>query len=859
MNKGFFQKKIALLLIIFLILALIPSTSFGAGITWNYLNVGLDGAETQTLAIAPNGTNLMTGIQYGAGIFRSTDSASSWQRANTGLTQFNVLIVTYLDNTTAYIGVENQGVYKTLNNGDNWIDASTGLPTSGDPTSLKASPDYSSDNTLFLATQSGVYRSTTAVESWSEAGTALSGENIYDLVISPDYTVDGAVFAAARPGTVFDGGVWKWTNASGDWVKIYDGSLTDVYIEHLAISPNFASDQTLFAGSGSGLYKSTNGGVGWTKLISESVNALALSPNYQTDGTILFSSTYSGPIYKVYKSTDWGATWDDAFNGLPNITIMDLAFDPAYSPSNLVIYAATDGEGIFRTIDGAASWVPATAGIIPQIKDLVHSPDYNNDQTLFVGSWGGGVHKSNNGGASWMKSGLSNLWVEALAISPNYGSDQTLFAGADSGVYKTVNGGLSWVNKSTGITNRPNPALAISPDYAVDQTVFAGSRGGYGDGVFKTTNGGDTWVQEKTGFITNPLEDHASIWSLAISPGYTNDQTIFAGLYYGDGVFKSTNGGLNWTQVLDAVSALTLGISPDYGNDGTIFAGTLGSGVYRSQNFGSSWTQVLNKTNAEFIHQIVLSPNFDTDGIVYAAAGGNWLFNRPGEGGIWRSIDGGDSWVRIYEGLSDPSSEAVLIDPTDISHAFVGTYQMGILENEPTFSDINISHWAFWYVELLANTGVTGGYPDGTYGPENRVTRAEMAVFLLNALGISPGPLPVDSSFSDIEGHWAETFIEELKDQGITGGYPDGTYRPDNRVTRAEMAVFLLNALGITPGPLPVDSSFSDIEGHWAEIFIEELADQGITGGYPDGTYRPENRVTRAEMAVFLVKGFDLP
>ena len=175
------------------------------------------------------------------------------------------------------------------------------------------------------------------------------------------------------------------------------------------------------------------------------------------------------------------------------------------------------------------------------------------------------------------------------------------------------------------------------------------------------------------------------------------------------------------------------------------------------------------------------------------------------------------------------------------------------------FSDVPSSHWASDYIEAIANAGLTSGYPDGTYRPENRVTRAEMAVFLLNALGISPGPLPVEPSFSDISGHWAETFIEELFDQGITGGYPDGTYQPENRVTRAEMAVFLLNALGISPGPLPLVPSFSDISGHWAETFIEELNDQGITGGYPDGTYRPDNRVTRAEMAVFLVNTFSIP
>ena len=176
-----------------------------------------------------------------------------------------------------------------------------------------------------------------------------------------------------------------------------------------------------------------------------------------------------------------------------------------------------------------------------------------------------------------------------------------------------------------------------------------------------------------------------------------------------------------------------------------------------------------------------------------------------------------------------------------------------------TFSDVTFDHWAYLYVEAIADAGLTGGYPDGTYRPENRVTRAEMAVFLLNALGISPGPLPGEPSFSDIDGHWAEIYIEELYDQKITGGYPDGTYRPENRVTRAEMAVFLLKGIGVNPPPIDGSHPFSDIEGHWAEIFIEELEDQGITGGYPDGTYRPENRVTRAEMAVFLVNTFGIP
>jgi hypothetical protein len=97
--------------------------------------------------------------------------------------------------------------------------------------------------------------------------------------------------------------------------------------------------------------------------------------------------------------------------------------------------------------------------------------------------------------------------------------------------------------------------------------------------------------------------------------------------------------------------------------------------------------------------------------------------------------------------------------------------------------------------------------------------------------------------------------------EGITAGYPDGSYRPGNVVSRAEIAVFLLKTkfgASYSPPPSSDPPVFNDIDGHWAEAWIDALFDEGITAGYPDGTYRPSNPVNRAEMAVFLVNTIQL-
>ena len=184
-----------------------------------------------------------------------------------------------------------------------------------------------------------------------------------------------------------------------------------------------------------------------------------------------------------------------------------------------------------------------------------------------------------------------------------------------------------------------------------------------------------------------------------------------------------------------------------------------------------------------------------------------------------------------------------------------------------TFNDVPSNYWASNYIERLYIAGVTSGCSTAplSYCPENVVTRAQMSVFLEKGVHYPNAFTPPDlvPTFNDTVGYWAEDWIEALRNDGITGGCGTNLYCPEGSVTRAQMAVFLLKSKyggGYTPPAVGASTGFSDVPtSHWAAPWIKQLAAEGITGGCGTGIYCPESPVTRAQMAVFLVKTFNLP
>ncbi len=187
----------------------------------------------------------------------------------------------------------------------------------------------------------------------------------------------------------------------------------------------------------------------------------------------------------------------------------------------------------------------------------------------------------------------------------------------------------------------------------------------------------------------------------------------------------------------------------------------------------------------------------------------------------------------------------------------------------PTFADVPLTYWASSYIERLYNAGITGGCSTVplNYCPDNIVTRAQVAVFLLKSMhgsSYTPPSVGISTGFADVAtSYWAAGWIKQLAAEGITSGCGAGFYCPENPATRAEMAVFLLrgkHGSSYTPPTVGSGTGFTDVpNNHWAAAWIKQLVVEGVTSGCGNNNYCPDNSVTRAQMAVFLVKMFNLP
>ncbi|MGP4074868.1 S8 family serine peptidase [Halobacillus sp. K22] len=175
-------------------------------------------------------------------------------------------------------------------------------------------------------------------------------------------------------------------------------------------------------------------------------------------------------------------------------------------------------------------------------------------------------------------------------------------------------------------------------------------------------------------------------------------------------------------------------------------------------------------------------------------------------------------------------------------------YVLSMEYNEKTFPDVT-GTWAEPYVSYLSWENLMTGYPDGTFGFHDAITRAGAATMIARELDL---PLQ-EADFPDVPSHhWGSEYIGALTEAGILSGYKDGTFQPNGTLTRAEMATLVVRAYELTGQS---SSTFPDVKADsWAASYIDTLTANDVVKGFPDGTYRPNQAIKRSEFAVIMAK-----
>ena len=171
-----------------------------------------------------------------------------------------------------------------------------------------------------------------------------------------------------------------------------------------------------------------------------------------------------------------------------------------------------------------------------------------------------------------------------------------------------------------------------------------------------------------------------------------------------------------------------------------------------------------------------------------------------------------------------------------------------------TFSDLQSSHRFYEEMLFLEAEGIITGYPDGTFRPDGEVTRAAAAIMIGRALELNGQQRA--TVFSDVGADQkASGYIASAVNAGIIQGYPDGTYRPNETVTRGQMAIFLSRAFNLKE---EAATPFKDISPSMASyLHIKRIVAEKLTQGYEDHTFRPNVKVTRAQFSAFLARALN--
>ena len=537
-------------------------------------------------------------------------------------------------------------------------------------------------------------------------------------------TDSGVIYAAGESG-----GIFKTTDGGHTWTTSSD-ELPDLRVPDIQFLPN--NPQTLFAGAGTGhLYISTDAGTTWTTRSilpdAQQVDRIRIDPQNSSRMYVVQQDFWGG--LGVYRSSDGGLSWSKSLSTSvvcpptcpwpPAAGFNDLAMDSSVPRT---LYALLNQDGIYRTRDGGDNWtrlntptsgLPTTVldgavGTAPSATGTVYTTlqDPSGDKGLYVSlnygdTWHrqsspsqccfgdivvdptdanliyfsnfGSLYKSRNGGITLTTIPQTHVDQQSFAIQP--GNSQVLWAGNDGGLDKSTDQGATWseirklpVTQYYGfgvMPNNPDLILGVTQDNWInryhgtlnwDQLYNSCGFGDLSAAVFdprnssiayaqsvqtyvnKTVNGGTNWFCATTG-----LDNTGSVWKAPLAM-FPQDPDI---LYAGGSRVHMTQDGATWNPISPALAASggLSAIRTSASNRDRIYAGFSDGQLFRTDTGGASWTEITGAWSPRYITALAVDPA--DDAVVYLTLGGF------GTSHVWRTENSGNSWQSIGVSLPD--------------------------------------------------------------------------------------------------------------------------------------------------------------------------------------------------------------
>ncbi len=405
-------------------------------------------------------------------------------------------------------------------------------------------------------------------------------------------------------------------------------------IDVLSLSPDYGRyDHTLFIAISDHLLKSEDGGYQWKQLTnglqnSHLISSICISPFFSKDKTVFLSTLGDG----VYRSEDGGQSWFKENQGLNTTYIEFMKISPHGS-----IFAVDSSGELWKKERHENRWLSVESGA-SQITSIGFAAASLDKHVMFLGDRAGNFFISSDTGNSFYKKFTfpDSGPVTVIAASFDSQSDLFIWVGTKkNGIFKSIDGGVSFSPSSNGITDR----------HIIDISISSGDRSKlyattWNEAVYSLEAGAITWQLFSKNLTTDRQADTEKyrsphFRSVRLSKAFESDNTLFLAGF--DGLFVSNTGGKEWKQLETLPIGLIKGMDV-FSASGTTSTAvtTYGGGAYISDSWGPTWSIANSGLNTTRLSDIKYSPNYHRDNTLFSASMGYLL----------RSENGGKSWKK---------------------------------------------------------------------------------------------------------------------------------------------------------------------------------------------------------------------